>query len=73
MHPTKEEQDKEMKTAYPEVLQERAIEFKFLGGEFLMESMNFFERFIARMIAKTKTSVHRIDWDGIDDFVKKMQ
>ncbi len=73
MHPSKEEQEKEMKAAYPEVLQKNAIVIAFLGGEFLFEKMNFLERFIAKMIAKTKTSVHRIDWDSIDNFVRKLQ
>jgi menaquinone-dependent protoporphyrinogen oxidase len=73
MHPNKAEQEKELREAYPQVLQENAAAIDFLGGEFLFESMNFFERFIARMIAKTKTSVHQINWNGIDDFVKKLQ
>ena len=73
MHSNKEEQEKEMKAAYPEVLQKNAVAIEFLGGEFLFESMNFLERFIARKIAKTKISVHRIDWSGIDNFTKKLQ
>ncbi len=72
MHPNKEEQEKEMKAAYPEVLQKNAVAIEFLGGEFLFESMNFLERFIAKKIAKTTNSVHRIDWSGIDNFIKKL-
>ena len=72
MHPNKEEQEKELKEAYPEILQKSAMEIQFLGGEFLFEEMNFFERLIARMIAKTKLSVHQIDRDGIENFVKKL-
>ncbi|MCL2649879.1 MAG: flavodoxin domain-containing protein [Candidatus Azobacteroides sp.] len=73
MHPDKEQQEKELKYAYPEVLQKKAEAIGFMGGEFLFEQMNFFERFIAKKIAKTKSSVHRIDWDAVDDFVKKLQ
>ena len=72
MHPNKAEQEKELKEAYPEILQKNATAIEFLGGEFLFEKMNFFERFIARMIAKTKISVHQIDWSGIDNFVTKL-
>lgn len=72
MHPSKAEQEKELKVAYPEILQKNAVANVFLGGEFLFESMNFFERFIAKMIAKTNVSVHQIDWDGVDNFVKKL-
>ena len=73
MHINKEEIDKEIKISYPSTLQEKATVHEFLGGEFLFEKMNFFERFIARMIAKTKVSVHRIDWEGIDNFVQKIR
>ena len=73
MHTNKEEIDKEMKVSYSEALQEKSVVHEFLGGEFLFEKMSFFERFAARMIAKTKVSVHRIDWDGIDNFVKKLR
>ena len=73
MYPNRAEQEKELKEAYPEVLLENAAATGFLGGEFLFEKMNFFERFIARMIAKTKISVHRINWKAIDCFVGKLQ
>lgn len=73
MHPDREEQEKEMKSAWPEVLQKHTTTAAFLGGEFLFESMNFFERTIVGMIAKTKTSVSRIDGDGIDAFVQQLR
>jgi len=73
MHPDKVQQEKELKDAYSEILQEKAIATGFLGGEFLFEQMNFFERFIAKEVGKTTTSVHRIDWEAIDSFVEKMK
>jgi len=73
MHPDKEQQEKELKDAYPEALHEIAIVAGFLGGEFLFEKMNVIERFIAKKIAKVDKSVHQIDRDAIDRFVKKMQ
>ena len=73
MYPTRAEQEKELKEAYSEVLLKNAAATGFLGGEFLFEKMNFFERLIARMIAKTKTSVHRIHWKAIVGFVGKLQ
>jgi menaquinone-dependent protoporphyrinogen oxidase len=69
MHPDKKEQEKELKSAYSEALQEKAEVISFLGGKFLFEKMNFFERLIISKIAKTKTSVYRIDWEAVDDFV----
>jgi len=72
MHPDRAQQEKELTDTYPEVLLKKADATGFLGGAFLFEKMNFFERFIARMIAKTKTSVHRIDGRAIDRFVKNL-
>jgi len=72
MHPDKEQQEKELKDAYPEILQEKAVATGFLGGEFLFEQMNFFERLIIKKIAKTTTSVHQIDWEAVDEFVGKL-
>ena len=73
MHIDKEEREKELKNAYPKTLHEKAKASGFLGGEFLFEQMNFFERFIARKIAKTKSSVHRINGRAIDMFVGKLK
>jgi len=72
MHPDKEQQEKELKDAYPEILQEKAVATGFLGGEFLFEQMNFFERLIIKKVAKTTTSVHQIDWEAVDSFVGKL-
>ena len=73
MHPDKEQREKELKDAYPEVLQKKAAATGFMGGEFLFEQMNFFERFITKKIAKTNSSVHQIDWDAVDGFIEKLQ
>ena len=73
MHPDKEQQEKELKDAYSEILQEKSIATGFLGGAFLFEQMNFIERSIIKKIAKTTTSVRQIDWEAIDGFVKKLQ
>ena len=73
MHPDKEQRDKELKDAYSEALREKSVASGFLGGEFLVEQMNFFERLIIKKIAKTNESAHQIDWDAVDDFVKKFK
>ena len=73
MHPDKEQQEKELKDAYPEVLQKSAAATGFMGGEFLFEKLNFFEKFIIKKIAKTTTSVSRIDWKVVDEFIKKVK
>jgi menaquinone-dependent protoporphyrinogen oxidase len=73
MHPDIAQQEKELKDAFSDVLREKAIVTAFLGGEFLFERLNFFERFIVKKIAKTNTSVHRIDWEAVDEFVGKLK
>ncbi|MCL2412931.1 MAG: flavodoxin domain-containing protein [Bacteroidales bacterium] len=73
MEPTKEKQDQELNDAYPEILHKNAAATGFMGGAFLFEKMNFFERFIIKKIAKTATSVHQIDENAMDEFVKKLQ
>jgi menaquinone-dependent protoporphyrinogen oxidase len=71
MHPDKLQREKELKDAYPEILQKKAEATGFLGGEFLFERMNFVERLIIKKIAKTTDSVYQIDWEAVDGFVEK--
>jgi menaquinone-dependent protoporphyrinogen oxidase len=72
MYPDKEQQHKELKDAYPEVLQNKAIATNFFEGAFIFEQMNFFERSIIKKIAKTTTSIQQIDWKAVDGFAKKL-
>ena len=72
MHPDTKQREKELKDAYPAALLENAIATGFLGGEFLFEQMNFFERLIIKKISKVNRTVRRIDWDAIDDFVQQL-
>jgi menaquinone-dependent protoporphyrinogen oxidase len=69
MEPDEEKQQQELENAYPPALQQQAVAKHFLGGEFLFEKMNFFERAIIKRIAKTDKSVSQIDKDGIEKFV----
>jgi menaquinone-dependent protoporphyrinogen oxidase len=69
MELNKEKQQQELENAYPPVLQQQAVAKHFLGGEFIFEKMNFFERTVIKRIAKTDKSVSHIDEDGIWKFV----
>ena len=73
MHHDKKEQQKELKDAYSETLHKNAVATGFLGGAFLFEKMNLFERMIIKKIAKTTTSVQRIDENAVDGFVGKFK
>jgi menaquinone-dependent protoporphyrinogen oxidase len=69
MEPDREKQQQELENAYPLWLKQQAVAKHFLGGAFLFEKMNFFERAIIKRIAKTDKSVSRIDEDEIEKFV----
>jgi menaquinone-dependent protoporphyrinogen oxidase len=72
MHTSKNKQEKELEVAYPKVLQNKAEASAFLGGAFIFEKMNFFERFIIKKIAKTSTSFMRIDENALEKFIEKI-
>ena len=72
MEPNQAKREKELEGAYPEVLWKNAAATGFLGGAFIFERMNFFERLIIKKIAKTTSSVTQLDWDAIEGFVKKL-
>ena len=72
MHPDEVEREKELKNAFPEVLLKKSSATKFLGGAYLFEQMNFFERMIIKKIAKTTENVEQIDWGRIGEFVKEI-
>jgi menaquinone-dependent protoporphyrinogen oxidase len=69
MEPDKEKRQQEFDNAYSLSLQQYAATKHFLGGEFVFEKMNFFERFIIKRIAKTNKSISQIDEDAIGKFV----
>ena len=72
MEPNRGKRENELEEAYPFALQEKAFAAAFLGGAFLFERMNFFERLIIRKIAKTNKTVQRILWDDVSNFVEKI-
>lgn len=65
-------QREELERAYPKELLDKAKSKQFLGGEFLFESMNFFERMIIKKIANTDKSISEINHQNIDKFVDEL-
>lgn len=72
MEPSRAKRQKELEDAYPDGLVKNAFASGFLGGAFIFERMNFIERIIINKIAKTNTSVSRIDENAIEAFIKKL-
>lgn len=63
-------QREELERSFPKELIDKAKSIQFLGGEFLFENMNFFEKMIIKKIAKTDKSISEINHQNIDRFVK---
>ncbi|WP_106830531.1 flavodoxin domain-containing protein [Parabacteroides pacaensis] len=68
----KEQEAEEMNKAFPEYLQSLVIPKAILGGEFQFDKMNFIERFLTKKIAKASSSVSRLRYDAIKEFVDKV-
>lgn len=72
MEPDSQKQQEEMTHSFPEELRRHSKARGFMGGEFLVEKMNFFDRLVVKKIAKTSTSVSAINEDAVNLFVEKM-
>lgn len=57
---------------FPELLRKHASSSKIMGGEFLFDKMNFFQRLIVRKISGINESLSRIDQNAIEEFVQEM-
>lgn len=64
--------DKQLENAYPDSLKKAAIFKVNVGGEFLVEKMNFLERFIIKKVSKVTETVSKIDDEKIDFMAKKL-
>lgn len=72
MEKEEEKQREELERAYPKELIDKAKSKQFLGGEFLFENMNFFEKMIIKKIAKTDKRISEINHQNIDRFVQEL-
>jgi menaquinone-dependent protoporphyrinogen oxidase len=73
MDPGKEKQEEQMKASFPESLLLQAKTKQYLGGEFIFEDMNFFERFIIKKISKAEKSISLIHHENIKKFVDEFK
>jgi menaquinone-dependent protoporphyrinogen oxidase len=63
----------EMKASFPSELLERAVAKEFLGGEFLVDNMNFIDKFMLKKMAKVTENKSNILEDNIAKFVQEMK
>jgi menaquinone-dependent protoporphyrinogen oxidase len=62
----------ELNSAFPELLRKHAISRKVVGGEFLLEKMNFFERLIVKKVSGVSQTVSKIDENKILSLVEEL-
>lgn len=73
MEPNIDRQNYELKMAYPKSLHMTARASAFIGGEFLFEKMNFFQKIIIRKIIKSEQNISQIHYDVLDHFISQMK
>jgi len=73
MEPDSVKQQEEIDRSFPEELLRHSKVRGFMGGELLIEEMNFIDRFIVKKLMKTTASVSNINEQAIDLFIEKMQ
>jgi len=72
MHPDADHRAAETMDAYPEWLYKKSKAIAFLGGEFIFEELNFFEKLIVRKVSNINGSVSAIDENAIAHFYEEL-
>jgi len=62
----------QLEKAFPEILRKHALSCKVMGGEMLMESMNFFEKLIVKKVAGITQSESKIKNENIEAFIQEI-
>lgn len=65
--------EEQFNNAFPAKLREFSEANGLMGGEFCFDRMNFLERAIVKKIAGKSSNVSEIDYDVIEDFIKKIK
>jgi menaquinone-dependent protoporphyrinogen oxidase len=65
--------ENELNNAFPELLRNHAITSKCVGGEFLFEKMNFFEKLIVKKVSGITENISKISEDKIADLVSEVK
>ncbi|WP_320053341.1 flavodoxin domain-containing protein [uncultured Acetobacteroides sp.] len=63
------EYDAELRSAFLDQLRKHAAWSGVVGGEFYIDRMNFFERFLIRKISGVTASVSKLDYEKIEELV----
>ena len=63
---------KQLMTAYPEELKQKAKSMAVFGGEFDFEKMSFVQKLIVKKVANVNSSTSKVDHEAIRKFSKRM-
>lgn len=63
----------EFENNFPKELREHSLANGIMGGEYLLERMNFLEKFMIKKITGSPESKSEIDYDVYEDFVEKLK
>lgn len=63
----------EFEDNFPKKLRDYSLANGIMGGEYLFEKMNFFEKFIVKKITGSSESKSEIDYEVYNDFVEKLK
>jgi len=63
----------QLEKAFPEILRKHAISCKVMGGEMLLEQMNFFEKLIVKKVAGVTQTDSKIKHENIEAFINEMK
>jgi menaquinone-dependent protoporphyrinogen oxidase len=63
----------EFENVYPELLRSHAKSKKVMGGEFLIEKMNFFEKLIIKKVSKVTSTISKIEENKIAEMIEEMK
>lgn len=58
--------------AYPELLRKHAFAYELTGGEYLIENMNFIERFLVKKMVGVTESASLLNEEGIECLIEKI-
>lgn len=67
-----EEQAAELNANFPAELLELAVAKEFLGGEFLVDKMNFFEKAIIKKVSKITSNQSKLQEENLHKFAREM-
>ncbi|MBW6477909.1 MAG: flavodoxin domain-containing protein [Bacteroidales bacterium] len=67
------EYEAQMEKNFPEILRQHSTAMETLGGEFLFDKMNFFQKLIVKKISGISESMHKINDEKIHEFISGMK